>query len=60
MEEGSRKDEGNRVMNWEERIKQSDAGKLMPKRAKEIVKEAKEKESPKPVVDASVLRKEFS
>ncbi len=28
-------------MNWEDRIRQSDAGKLMPERAEEIVKEAK-------------------
>ncbi len=46
-------------MNWEERIRQSDAGKLMPERAEEIVKEAKEKESPKPAVDASVLKNEY-
>ncbi len=46
-------------MNWEERIRQSDAGKLMPERAEEIVREAKEKESPKPDVDARVLRSEY-
>jgi len=28
-------------MNWEERIRQSDAGKLMPERAEEIVADAK-------------------
>ncbi len=29
-------------MNWEDRIRKSDAGKLMPKRAEEIVKAAKD------------------
>ena len=55
------------VMNWEDRIRKSDAGKLMPKRAEEIVKAAKEQESPKPAVEESfnsksptVLRNEFS
>lgn len=38
-------------MNWEDRIRQSDAGKLMPERAEEIVAAAKEKDSPKPVVE---------
>jgi len=38
-------------MNWEDRIRQSDAGKLMPERAEEIVKAAKEQESPKPSVE---------
>ncbi len=38
-------------MNWEERIRQSDAGKLMPERAEEIVREAKEQESPKPAIE---------
>ncbi len=32
-------------MNWEDRIRKSDAGKLMPKRAEEIVKAAKEQET---------------
>jgi len=34
-------------MNWEDRIRKSDAGKLMPKRAEEIVKAAKEQETVK-------------
>ena len=38
-------------MNWEERIRQSDAGRLNPARAEEIVKEAKEQKPPKPVLD---------
>ncbi len=41
-------------MNWEDRIRKSDAGKLMPKRAEEIVKAAKERESPKPTVESSL------
>ena len=47
-------------MNWEERIKQSDAGKLMPERAEEIIAEAKEKENPKLSVDANLLRSEYA
>ena len=47
-------------MNWEERIKQSDAGKLMPERAEEIVKEAKREQAPLVRTDLDVLGSEFS
>lgn len=46
-------------MNWEERIKQSDAGKLMPERAEEIVAEAK-RECSLDKVSPKVLRSDFS
>jgi len=43
-------------MNWEDRIRQSDAGKLMPERAEEIVAEAKKEQRPLDKVDPKVLR----
>ncbi len=48
LEKGGRKDEGSCTMNWEDRIRKADAGKLNPERAEEIVKEAKEKGAVKP------------
>lgn len=47
-------------MNWEDRIRESDAGKLNPERAEEIVREAKEGKSPKPIVDTRASRDELS
>jgi hypothetical protein len=45
-------------MNWEERIRSSDAGRLMPEKADEII--AKGKEKPEPIVDNRVFGKEYA